>query len=374
MPSKSWPRCGKITSAGIRRPVLTANWPHGCCNWLWMWTLGLASKSTLCEPTIDAWQLDNKQTPGKLLAKPLLRRTDVGGFANTGTKSLCRDKEIARERERDSGCSSFACCAGQWCFIYCNILAITWCQGFVKLDQTKHRTRYCWPKELTSFRALLPECLAQNGWLADVMRITNPNPNYIELYMLLYILYHIYIYTHKNPKLKHCKFNNAGHYVTEICMQSCSTLRLRAQISSYLDVAALCAERTTSKQSSSWKASLLGCGFGVFESFGGGRGFCCSARAAYSTWDVTRSDRRLRKCSVPVKNSLWVRSKSVVRPDVLMAAADIYTNPEKEEKMAECEQALARDSFQVFAGFKGATMLDSVGQTSPIEAKRRHAY
>ena len=56
-----------------------------------------------------------------------------------------------------------------------------------------------------------------------------------------------------------------------------------------------------------------------------------------------------------------------------MAAADIYTTPEKQEKMAECEQELARDRFQVFAGFKGVTMLDSVGQTSPIEAKRRHA-
>ena len=52
-----------------------------------------------------------------------------------------------------------------------------------------------------------------------------------------------------------------------------------------------------------------------------------------------------------------------------MAAADIYTSPEKEEKMAECEQALARDSFQVFAGFKGATMLDSVGQTSSVQAE-----
>ena len=60
---------------------------------------------------------------------------------------------------------------------------------------------------------------------------------------------------------------------------------------------------------------------------------------------------------------------------MLMAAADIHINisPEKPEELAEREQALARDNFQVFAGFQGAAMLDSVGQTSPVEAKRRHA-
>ena len=85
---------------------------------------------------------------------------------------------------------------------------------------------------------------------------------------------------------------------------------LRAQISSYLDVSALLAERTTSKGSSSWKA----------EAF------------------VAQLVQLVRPET----------------PDVLMAAADIYTSPEKRQKMAECEQALARDSFQVFAGFKCA--------------------
>ena len=58
------------------------------------------------------------------------------------------------------------------------------------------------------------------------------------------------------------------------------------------------------------------------------------------------------------------RSKSIVRPDVLMAAADIYTSQRKYEALAECEQELARGRFQVFAGFQGATM-DSAGHTYP---------
>ena len=49
--------------------------------------------------------------------------------------------------------------------------------------------------------------------------------------------------------------------------------------------------------------------------------------------------------------------KSAARPAVLVAAAHIYLKKGNEAngKIAECEQALARDNFQVFAGCRGAT-------------------
>ena len=101
--------------------------------------------------------------------------------------------------------------------------------------------------------------------------------------------------------------------------------------------------------------------FCVCALLGGGPGLCCSAGAASSTRNATHLDGRLQKSSVRVKNGLWARANSVVRPDVLRAAADIYLTKEKYDALAECEQALARDCFQIFAGFQGATMLDSVG-------------
>ena len=45
----------------------------------------------------------------------------------------------------------------------------------------------------------------------------------------------------------------------------------------------------------------------------------------------------------------------VARPDVLMAVADLYVNLEYTDKRPECEQALARENFHLFAGLQGAT-------------------
>ena len=50
--------------------------------------------------------------------------------------------------------------------------------------------------------------------------------------------------------------------------------------------------------------------------------------------------------------------------------ADIYTDRHWEEKRPEFEQTLARDRFQVFAGFQGATLSDA---HLSVEASMRHA-
>ena len=51
------------------------------------------------------------------------------------------------------------------------------------------------------------------------------------------------------------------------------------------------------------------------------------------------------------------KKQFVARPDVLLTAGDIYV--ENEDQIPQLEQALARDSFQVFAGLQGATILDT---------------
>ena len=53
------------------------------------------------------------------------------------------------------------------------------------------------------------------------------------------------------------------------------------------------------------------------------------------------------------------KNQVVARPAVLMATADIYVNKENQkdkDKLRQCEQALARDSFQLFAGLQGASL------------------
>ena len=54
------------------------------------------------------------------------------------------------------------------------------------------------------------------------------------------------------------------------------------------------------------------------------------------------------------------KCKSVARLDVIVAAADIIHNNKSEKiRSRECLQAFARDRFQLFARFRGATMLET---------------
>ena len=82
---------------------------------------------------------------------------------------------------------------------------------------------------------------------------------------------------------------------------------LRSQISSYLDVPGLCAERATANETSSTKAFV----------------------------------------------AQLVQLVRPETPDVLVATADIFAPAENRGKIAELEQALARDNFHLFAGFQG---------------------
>ena len=133
----------------------------------------------------------------------------------------------------------------------------------------------------------------------------------------------------------------------------CSDLRLRGHISSYLDAPGLCAQRATAPESSSQEA-------------------CCTVELSVNHVAVAQAfvaqliqlvrpetplaQMRHWKLSVEVICT-ETKKQFVARPDVLIAAADIYITRRNKEKKQEMRQALARNHFQVFAGLQGATML-----------------
>ncbi|CAL1141993.1 unnamed protein product [Cladocopium goreaui] len=97
----------------------------------------------------------------------------------------------------------------------------------------------------------------------------------------------------------------ADHGPKELMRLSDVPPELRSHISSYLDVPGLCAERATARENYSRKAFVA------------------------QLVQLARPDT----------------------PDVLLTAGDIYV--ENEDQIPQLEQALARDSFQVFAGLQG---------------------
>ena len=126
------------------------------------------------------------------------------------------------------------------------------------------------------------------------------------------------------------------------------------------------AERATAKETSSTKA--CGCTLRVAFFFVGVARLLLLSSC--SLFDLRRHS--LRSCESAVKHfdsqmqlrtSLEQAANWVARPDVLVATADIYAPAENRDKIAELEQALARDNFHLFAGFQGATMLDARAPT-----------
>ena len=88
------------------------------------------------------------------------------------------------------------------------------------------------------------------------------------------------------------------------------------------------------------------------------------ARAAALCWDsflrIVRPETPIPQAdceSVAWQDRTW-KCKSVARPDAIVAAADIVYNKEK-LPARECAQVFARDRFQLFARFRGATMLET---------------
>ena len=136
----------------------------------------------------------------------------------------------------------------------------------------------------------------------------------------------------------------------------CSAPRLRSHISSYLDVPGLCAERATARENYSRKASAALCW--------ASRLWIIQQRprllllSLCNLLDLTRLSLRSESVTVGNWNEETLAKKQfVARPDVLLTAGDIYV--ENEDQIPQLEQALARDSFQVFAGLQGATILDT---------------
>ena len=62
--------------------------------------------------------------------------------------------------------------------------------------------------------------------------------------------------------------------------------------------------------------------------------------------------------SVARQERLHLKQKAVARPDTIMAASDIFHNEEK-LPWREYSQVFARDRFQLFARFRGATTLET---------------
>ena len=91
----------------------------------------------------------------------------------------------------------------------------------------------------------------------------------------------------------------------------CWALRLSCQISSFLDVRGLCAERATAPESSSRKAHCFVVSGYVSMRFVfvNGRGFCCSARTTCPTWNATHSDGRHQECPAAVKKTAFLSKK-----------------------------------------------------------------
>ena len=197
--------------------------------------------------------------------------------------------------------------------------------------------------------------------------------SYIYIYTMIYIYrytykmkfkkettWYIYIHTHTHLKFKYLFILFIWIEWLESTWGCCWALRLRSQISSFLDVPGLCAERATAPQSSSrkapWSCALLN--FDFVELSGSGPGFCCSTCAAYSTWNATHSDGGNSESA-----ALSSKKQLFARPAVLMALADIHTDPKLEDQIPQLEQALARDCFQVFAGVQGVCNQWYVGNT-----------
>ena len=147
----------------------------------------------------------------------------------------------------------------------------------------------------------------------------------------------------------------------ECLWRSCSALRLRSQISSYLDVPGLCAERATAKEASSTKACAAALSeFRLFQRLG--QAFVAQLVQLIrpeTPLPQTEAVRVLFRSQMQLRTSLEQAANWVARPDVLMAVADIFAPAANRDKIPELEQALARDNFHLFAGFQGATMLDA---------------
>ena len=151
----------------------------------------------------------------------------------------------------------------------------------------------------------------------------------------------------------------------ECLWRSRSALRLRRQISSYLDVPGLCAERATAKETSSTKACAAAlCELRLFRR----RGQAFVAQLV----QLIRPETPLPQTEAVA--SLEKAANWVARPDVLVAVADIYASKANRDKIPEVEQALARDNFHLFAGVQGATMLDTATSTRTVYTSYNYTH
>ena len=155
---------------------------------------------------------------------------------------------------------------------------------------------------------------------------------------------------------------------------NCCPCRLRQEISNYLGVPELCAERATCREKSSTEAQRVICPFGgcVVAMFGHvERGpsrvnLCINTRPLSVTWCSSRGSvlrcSKLPKICVNLCHIICLVVDFAIRPAVFAAVAEIYMNKNVTNKV-ECEQLLARDDFRLYQGLRG-------GQTCAPESDK----